>query len=88
MFQQTVKLVVGREFLGIEVVEGNIGVEEGYGISDSGGVSDDGAGLHKLREGNSFEEGGKEEVSLKVGKCEKLGRKRYGEKSKGFSLIL
>ena len=61
-------------------MEGNVGVEEGYGISDSGEVSDDGAGLYKLREGNSFEEGGKEKVPLKVGECEKLGRKRYGEK--------
>lgn len=37
-----VELVIGRWFLSIEVVKGNIGMKEGGGILDGGGVLDDG----------------------------------------------
>ena len=43
--QLTVEVVVGRWFLSIEVVKGNISVEQGDGVFDSGQVSNDGPGF-------------------------------------------
>ena len=54
--QLTVEVVVGRWFLGIEVVEGNVGAEEGDGIFDGGGVSNDGSRCQDIGEGGGFEE--------------------------------
>ena len=56
MSQLMVEVVVGRRFLGIEVVEGNIGAEEGDGIFDGGGVSNNGSRCQDIGEGGGFEE--------------------------------
>ena len=37
--QLTVEVIMGRWFLSIEVVKGNVGAEQGDGIFDSRGVS-------------------------------------------------
>ena len=41
--------IVGRWFFSIEVVKGNVGVEEGGGHVDSGGVMDNGPPIVLLK---------------------------------------
>ena len=67
-----VELIIGRGFFHIEVVESNVCAEKGDGAFDGRGVSDHSVRLQELREMGSFEEGGKEEVPLEVGKGKEL----------------
>ena len=68
----SVVFVVGGGFLGIEVPERDIGVEEVDGVPDSGGVSNSCSGLEDTSEGGSFEEASEEKVPLQVGEGEEL----------------
>ena len=74
---------MGGRFLGVEVLERDIGVEEVDGISDSGGVSDGCPGFKDAGERGSFEEASEEEVPLQVGEREKLFRGRHREPKTG-----
>ena len=79
----SVDFVPGAGFLHVEVVEGNIGVEEVDSVPYCGGVANGCMSVEDTAECGGLEKGGVEEIPLKVGEGEELFRRRHREPKMG-----